>query len=55
MAGSIVEVEVDEVVDDYDFTATFRRVLVPVPAAAPAAARSRALPMMGASMGSFGR
>lgn len=64
-AGSIIEVEVDEVVDDYDFVATFRRVLIPAPVAAPSAARSRALPMMAtlgetvagtpSSMGSFGR
>jgi len=54
-AGSIIEVTVDEVVDDYDFTATFKRVLVPVPAPATAAVRSRALPMVGATMGSFGR
>ncbi|HRN54542.1 MAG TPA: MiaB/RimO family radical SAM methylthiotransferase, partial [Gemmatimonadaceae bacterium] len=32
-AGSIVEVEVTEVVDDYDFTATYRRTLVAAPAA----------------------
>ncbi len=52
--GSFVEVEIDEVVDDYDFAATARRVL---DAPAPAARRSRALPMVavGSTVGSFGR
>lgn len=54
-AGSIVEVEVNEVVDDYDFTATYRRTLIEPPAAdAARATRGRALPML-ASIGSFGR
>ena len=54
-AGSLIEVEVDEVVDDYDFRARFRRVISLPAAPAPAAARGRFLPMAGASMGSFGR
>jgi ribosomal protein S12 methylthiotransferase len=54
-AGSIVEVAVDAVVDDYDFTATYRRtVLAPPSANAATATRGRALPML-ASIGSFGR
>ncbi len=53
--GSLVEVEVLEVVDDYDFEARALRVLEAMPATAPAEKRSRALPMAGASMGSFGR
>lgn len=54
-AGTIVEVLVEEVVDDYDFTAAFKRVLIPVAAPPAAAARGRALPMMASTMGSFGR
>jgi ribosomal protein S12 methylthiotransferase len=56
-AGTILEVEVNEVVDDYDFVATVRRELSR-PAAlssAPAPARSRALPLVSTSIGSFGR
>ena len=49
--GAFVDVEVTDVVDDYDFAATVLRV-VPAPAA-PAAPRSRSLPL--ASVGSFGR
>jgi ribosomal protein S12 methylthiotransferase len=58
-AGSFVEVTIDDVVDDYDFAATARRVL-DAPTAAPR--RTRALPMMAAAapvaastIGSFGR
>jgi ribosomal protein S12 methylthiotransferase len=58
-AGSFVEVTIDEVVDDYDFAATARRVL---DAPVPAPRRTRALPMMaaaapaaGSTVGSFGR
>ena len=53
-AGRLAEVEVLEVVDDYDFRARVLSVddAVAVPAAA---ARSRTLPVMSASMGSFGR
>jgi ribosomal protein S12 methylthiotransferase len=53
-AGSLVEVEVTEVVDDYDFHARVLRVLE-TPAAPAAAPRSRSLPMVASSMGSFGR
>jgi ribosomal protein S12 methylthiotransferase len=54
VAGSFVEVEIDEVVDDYDFVGTAQRVL-DVPA--PAARRGRALPMVAvaSTVGSFGR
>jgi ribosomal protein S12 methylthiotransferase len=59
-AGSFVEVTIDDVVDDYDFAATARRVL-DAPTLAPR--RTRALPMMaeavapaaGSTVGSFGR
>ena len=54
IAGSLIEVEVTDVVDDYDFTATFRR-LVSAPGTPAAPARGRSLPMAGASIGSFGR
>ena len=55
LPGSIVEVEVTGVEDDYDFTARVRgtRLAPPTRDAAPRA--GRALPMMGGSMGSFGR
>jgi ribosomal protein S12 methylthiotransferase len=55
LAGSLIEVEVTEVVDDYDFEARALRLISapPVPQAAPRSGRS--LPMAGASMGSFGR
>jgi ribosomal protein S12 methylthiotransferase len=55
--GAFVDVVIDEVVDDYDFRATFRRVAEPAPAVAPRAAR--VLPMAPAAatttMGAFGR
>jgi ribosomal protein S12 methylthiotransferase len=54
-AGSLVEVEVTEVVDDYDFEARAVRLIAAPPEAAPAERKGRALPMIGASMGSFGR
>jgi ribosomal protein S12 methylthiotransferase len=54
-AGSLVEVEVTEVVDDYDFVARAVRLIAAPPAPAPAERKGRALPMAGASMGSFGR
>ena len=54
-AGSLIEVEVTGVVDDYDFTATFRRVLSTGAVAGKAPARSRELPMAGTGIGSFGR
>ncbi len=55
-AGSIVEVRVDEVVDDYDFAATVQRV-VSVPAPSAIAQRRAMLPMAAvpSTVGSFGR
>ena len=51
-AGRFAEVEVQEVVDDYDFAA---RVIAVDEAPAPRAAAGRALPVMGSSVGSYGR
>ncbi len=55
-AGSIVEVLVDGVVDDYDFVATVRRV-ISVPLPATVAARRPMLPIAStaSTVGSFGR
>jgi ribosomal protein S12 methylthiotransferase len=55
-AGSIVEVQVDAVVDDYDFAATVQRV-VSTPGARAPTGRRPALPMMSGpgTAGSFGR
>jgi ribosomal protein S12 methylthiotransferase len=54
--GAIVECTVDDVVDDYDFTARVERVIHQAPAAAGAAPRARSLPVMsGVVNGSFGR
>ena len=52
--GTLLEVRLDEVVDDYDFRATVLRTL---DAVAPLAARlpRRALPIAAGSVGSFGR
>lgn len=51
--GSIIECIVDDVVDDYDFSARLARVVLP---AASAPTRGRALPVMGGiTSGSFGR
>lgn len=52
--GSFVEVEIEEVVDDYDFVGVAPRLL---DAPAPPARRTRALPMVagGTTVGSFGR
>ncbi len=52
-AGRFAEVEVLEVVDDYDFRAHVVSVDDAPVESAPA--RSRALPVMGSSIGSFGR
>ncbi len=49
--GTFIDVTLDEVVDDVDFSATFVRV-ISAPAAKPK--QTRALPVMG-SIGSFGR
>ncbi|HET8770955.1 MAG TPA: 30S ribosomal protein S12 methylthiotransferase RimO [Gemmatimonadaceae bacterium] len=56
-AGSIIEVEVTDVVGDYDFEARFRRVIsAPAAPDTDASRRIRALPMLGAtSVGSFGK
>lgn len=54
--GAIVECTVDDVVDDYDFTARVERVVHAAPAAAGAAPRALSLPVMGGVVqGSFGR
>jgi ribosomal protein S12 methylthiotransferase len=50
--GSIVDVAVERVVDDYDFQASLVRV---VSAPAPKPARLRALPVVGVTLGSYGR
>ena len=54
-AGSLVEVEVTAVVDDYDFEATAIRLVAPPPGPMPDAPRSRTLPMLSTTIGSFGR
>jgi ribosomal protein S12 methylthiotransferase len=51
-AGTIVDVRVDDVVDDVNFAAIVLRVSS---ATSPAEKRRRALPMIGQSIGSFGR
>ncbi|MEP7382195.1 MAG: 30S ribosomal protein S12 methylthiotransferase RimO [Gemmatimonadota bacterium] len=53
-AGTLLEVRLDEVVDDYDFRATALRV-VSAPAAVPLHRAGRVLPMAAGSVGSFGR
>ena len=50
--GSLVDIAVERVADDYDFEASLIRV---VAAPAPAQVRTRALPVMGATLGSYGR
>ncbi|MEO7966643.1 MAG: 30S ribosomal protein S12 methylthiotransferase RimO [Gemmatimonadaceae bacterium] len=52
--GTILEVRLDEVVDDYDFRATALRTLDAAAVHAPRAA-TRALPIAAGSVGSFGR
>ena len=55
--GAFVDVQVDHVVDDYDFAATLRGV-VDTPAAATLVKPSRQLPLVGVNggtAGSFGR
>lgn len=51
--GAIVEVRLDDVVDDYDFAGTITAVTRPMPKSAPV--RARSLPVVGATVGSFGR
>ena len=53
--GAILEVEVTEVVDDYDFTARAIREVSRLAAVERAPARSRELPMISVGGGSFGR
>src|SRR5438067_305552 len=50
--GSLVDVAIESVVDDYDFQATLVRV---VSTPAPKRARLRSLPVLATSMGSYGR
>ncbi len=52
--GTILEVRLDEVVDDYDFRATAIGV-VDAPVPSPAARGRRVLPVASGSVGSFGR
>jgi ribosomal protein S12 methylthiotransferase len=54
MAGSFVDVRIDEVVDDYDFAATALRV-ADTPAVVLPRRSTRALPMMATTIGSYGR
>lgn len=53
--GALLEVEVTEVVDDYDFEARERRELSRIAALSTAPVRSRSLPMISVGGGSFGR
>lgn len=53
-AGTILEVRLDDVVDDYDFRATAIRVL-DAPHASISSPGRRALPIAAGSIGSFGR
>ena len=50
--GSLVDIAVERVVDDYDFQASLIRVFRPPASTRP---RARALPVFGTSMGSYGR
>jgi ribosomal protein S12 methylthiotransferase len=50
LPGSLIDVAVERVVDDYDFQASLVRVVSRRPAA-----RQRALPVISSSMGSYGR
>jgi ribosomal protein S12 methylthiotransferase len=55
--GAFIDVHVDHVVDDYDFSATLLRV-ADAPAVATPVRSTRALPLVGidtSSAGSFGR
>ena len=50
--GTILDVRIDDVVDDYDFEGTAVRIRDSVPAPVT---RTRSLPVMAATVGSFGR
>jgi ribosomal protein S12 methylthiotransferase len=50
--GSLLDIAIERVVDDYDFDASLVRV---VSGPTPQPMRSRALPVMSSSVGSFGR
>jgi len=50
--GSLIDIAVERVVEDYDFDASLVRV---VSSPAPTPTRSRALPVMSLSVGSYGR
>jgi ribosomal protein S12 methylthiotransferase len=56
-SGSFLDVTIDDVVDDFDFAATFRAVAERPEGAAPAARSGRVLPVtfLPTSVGSFGR
>ena len=53
-AGTLLEVRLDEVVDDFDFRATVVRT-IETPASHPAPRSGRILPVAAGSVGSFGR
>lgn len=56
VAGSIVDCVIEDVVDDYDFTARITRVHAAPPAVVPPPRMGRTLPVMaGASIASYGR
>jgi ribosomal protein S12 methylthiotransferase len=52
-AGSLVDIAIERVADDYDFEASLVREVSSPVSARPA--RARALPVIGASLGSYGR
>jgi ribosomal protein S12 methylthiotransferase len=52
--GAMVDLTIEAVVDDFDFTARLERVVLPPAASAPVA-RRRPLPLAGVTHGSFGR
>lgn len=53
-AGSFVDVTIESVIDDYDFEASLERIVSSPKAAAPRRSL-RTLPVMGGSVGSYGR
>jgi ribosomal protein S12 methylthiotransferase len=50
--GSLVDVAIERVIDDYDFQASLVRLASPPPSRP---SRARALPVLGSSLGSYGR